>query len=76
MSNDSQKCAPNFGAGQKNNPSHGPVAQVTMAPLYIDHGKVARNEEWICRSQIIEYGSIFNFFPAQSLELREVHMHT
>jgi len=22
-----------FGAGQKNNPSHGPVAQVTMAPM-------------------------------------------
>ena len=33
MSDDSQKCAPTFGAGQKNNPSHGPVAQVTMAPL-------------------------------------------
>ena len=26
-----------FGAGQKNNPSHGPVAQVTMAPMYICH---------------------------------------
>ena len=24
-----------FGAGQKNNPSHGPVAQVTMAPMDI-----------------------------------------
>ena len=35
MSDDSQKCAPIFGAGQKNNPSHGPVAQVTMAPLSI-----------------------------------------
>ena len=33
MSDDSQKYAPTFGAGQKNNPSHGPVAQVTMAPL-------------------------------------------
>ena len=36
MSNDSQKCAPTFGAGQKNNLSHGPVAQVTMAPLYMN----------------------------------------
>ena len=30
-----QKCAPTFGAGQKNNPSHGPVARVTMAPVKI-----------------------------------------
>ena len=49
---------------------------IKISPNYIDHGKVARNEKGICRSQIIEYGSIFNFFPAQSLELREVHMHT
>ena len=26
-----------FGAGQKTNPSHGPVARVTMAPVYILH---------------------------------------
>ena len=29
------KCTPNFGAGQKNNLCHGPVAQVRMAPMYI-----------------------------------------
>ena len=41
MSNDSQKCAPTFGAGQKNNLSHGPVARVTMAPMDISEKKIS-----------------------------------